>query len=90
MIKRETDDYYLVPAPVVSDYERRMERRVPSVGTSVSDGAETGVTTDHGPHHDKDIALKTTYGSWDKHSRKLLIPRDPRNWTRGHVCHWLH
>ena len=26
--------------------------------------------------------LKTTYGSWDRHSRRLGIVRDPRAWTR--------
>ena len=30
--------------------------------------------------------LATTYGSWDRHSRRLGIVRDPRAWTRDQVA----
>ena len=33
--------------------------------------------------------LKTTYGSWDRHSRRLGIVRDPRAWTRDQVAAWI-
>ena len=33
--------------------------------------------------------LKTTYGTWDKDSSRLGIPRDPRLWSHQHVAHWL-
>ena len=34
--------------------------------------------------------LKTTYGSWDRHSRRLGIVRDPRAWTRDQVGAWIN
>ena len=34
--------------------------------------------------------LKTTYGSWDRHSRRLGIARDPRGWSRDQVAHWIN
>merc|ERR1719400_2788882 len=34
--------------------------------------------------------LKTTYGSWDRHSRRLGIVRDPRAWTRDQVAAWIN
>ena len=33
--------------------------------------------------------LKTTYGTWDKDSERLGVPRDPRLWSHQHVSHWL-
>ena len=33
--------------------------------------------------------LQTTYATWDKDSERLRVPRDPRQWTREHVGHWL-
>jgi len=33
--------------------------------------------------------LKTTYGTWDKDSERLGIPRDPRLWSQENVSHWL-
>jgi len=33
--------------------------------------------------------LKTTYASWDNHSERLAIPKDPRVWSREHIGHWL-
>jgi len=33
--------------------------------------------------------IKTTYGTWDKDSERLGVPRDPRLWSHEHVAHWL-
>ena len=33
--------------------------------------------------------LKNTYGTWDKDSERLGIPRDPRLWSQENVSHWL-
>ena len=33
--------------------------------------------------------LKTTYATWDKDSERSAVPKDPRNWTKEHVRHWL-
>ena len=51
---------------------------------------------DHQPDLDTDInyifpdVLATTYGSWDRHSRRLGIARDPRGWSRDQVAHWIN
>ena len=34
--------------------------------------------------------LTTTYGSWDRHSRRLGIARNPRVWTRDQVATWIN
>jgi len=99
-IKREADEYF----PTSSRYN--MDRRVPSLNMdnlsevesvhsnhseanvpAVSSATSQPQTLNTATFSD---ALKTTYGSWDKHSRKLVIPRDPRHWTRAHVAHWLN
>ena len=33
--------------------------------------------------------LKTTYATWEKDSERSAVPKDPRNWTKEHVKHWL-
>ena len=33
--------------------------------------------------------LKTTYGTWDKDSERLGVPRDPRLWSQENVSTWL-
>ncbi|XP_050306346.1 protein C-ets-1 isoform X2 [Anthonomus grandis grandis] len=34
-------------------------------------------------------ALKASFASWEKDQLRLNIPKDPRQWTEGHVTHWL-
>ena len=101
-IKRELENEYY---PVVGYMDRRVPSitgdEVDSVHSGHSDtaqvdtcvsgqGAHVPVTGHQSlPSSSYTDALKTTYGSWDKHSRKLCIPRDPRHWTRAHVSQWL-
>ena len=33
--------------------------------------------------------LKTTYASWERDSERLGVPKNPRNWSKDHVGHWL-
>ena len=78
-IKREPHDYY--------GYNTAThDRRVPSVSDVEVDTvpSEGGYTT--GNYSD---VLKTTYGTWDKDSKKLGIARDPKLWTRENVSQWL-
>jgi len=79
-VKREPHDYYGYNNSIASD------RRVPSVSDVEVDSvrSETGYTT--GNYSD---VLKTTYGTWDKDSKKLGIPRDPKLWSRENVSQWL-
>ena len=92
-IKRESEDYYHTEAAYCLTPD--MDRRVPSLTTEVTSEAESvhshTSATGGQPLAPASYteALKTTYGSWDRHSRKLSIPRDPRHWTRVHVSQWL-
>ena len=98
-IKQETADYYPEYSAarrddrVLSSADYSVDR-VPSV---VSDTEQSSVVSlGHGTDNVAPVsaqfsdALKSTYGSWDRHSTKLMIPRDPRSWTRAHVATWLH
>lgn len=79
-IKREPHDYY--------GYSNT-DRRVPSVSDVEVDSVRSEVGTyNHGANNFSDV-LKTTYGTWDKDSKKLGIPRDPKLWTRENVSQWL-
>ena len=80
-IKREAEPEYLYPA---SSYGQ--DRRVPSLETADSVASAASAQLPAASYSD---ALRSTYGSWDKHAAKLGIPRDPRHWTRGHVSAWL-
>ena len=42
-----------------------------------------------GSHKNFGDVLKNTYGTWDKDSERLGIPRDPRLWSQENVSHWL-
>jgi len=81
-IKREPHDYYGYSS-VSTD------RRVPSVSDVEVDSVRSDVGSyNHGANNFSDV-LKTTYGTWDKDSKKLGIPRDPKLWTRENVSQWL-
>ena len=93
-IKRESEEYYHTEAASYC-LAPDMDRRVPSLNTEVASEAES-VHSHASASGGQPLApasyteaLKTTYGSWDRHSRKLSIPRDPRHWTRVHVSQWL-
>ena len=92
-IKRESEEYYGPEAAFTVTADT--DRRVPSLTAEVA--SEAGSVHSHtsasggqplGPASYAE-ALKTTYGSWDRHSRKLSIPRNPRHWARVHVSQWL-
>ena len=85
--------------PGISD-EFRAVQKVPSLSdlSETDSGIDQGLSHHHltylpptGPGHNKNFGdvLKTTYGTWDKDSERLGIPRDPRLWSHAHVSHWL-
>ncbi len=78
--------------------QRHQLRKVPSL-SDLSENSSSG-GTDIGGNNDpssnvynaskqhRDV-LATTYGTWDKDSERLGVPRDPRLWSHQHVAHWL-
>ena len=99
-IKPEPDDFHtsgMQKVPSLSD----LSEADSGVDTSGHSQPPGGMTSNH-PHHaappppltpgsNKNFGdvLKTTYGTWDKDSERLGIPRDPRLWSQENVSHWL-
>ena len=87
-IKQEPYDCIPYPGP-------EGMRKVPSLSdmSEVDSGVGEGNTAvpplTPGTNKNFGDVLKTTYGTWDKDSERLGIPRDPRLWSHAHVSHWL-
>ena len=89
-IKNEPEEFHHVgqsiqKVPSLSDLSET-DSGVETAGHSVIGGQPPltpGTTKNFGD------VLKTTYGTWDKDSERLGIPRDPRLWTEENVSHWL-
>ena len=80
-------------APLES--QRHQLRKVPSL-SDLSENSSSGCTdVNNDPANVYNASkqyrdvLQTTYGTWDKDSERLGVPRDPRLWSHEHVAHWL-
>ena len=86
--------------PVLGQHEDSMQK-VPSLSdlsetdSGIDPGLNLSSQTNEGLKQQTNMApnygdvLKTTYGTWDKDSERLGVPRDPRLWSHQHVSHWL-
>jgi len=99
-IKPEPEDHY---SPVLLSSSVQKVPSISDLSEADSGVDTSGHGTHHAPHLGSSVpvpltpgsnksfgdVLKTTYGTWDKDSERLGIPRDPRLWSQDHVSHWL-
>ena len=93
---QHSPEYYHYSPPSIHEYHVPIKQEVHGVPDHLSEHSGDSASQMSSPAYepqnsDKSISdvLKSTYGTWDRVRDQLWIPRDPRDWTREHVSHWL-